>query len=260
MKILGSLLDLVNKRVINVSDPASPQDAATKNYVDTIVRGLDWKQEVMATSTANVSLTAPGTSLDGVTLTAQDRVLLKDQTLPAENGVYLWTGAAAALVRTLDADTWTELTGATVTVQRGTVNADKVYRVTADDGGTLGTTAVTLALVGGAGSVYTAGNGLTLTSLDFNVGAGNGILVTADSVIVDPAVVARKFSTTVGNGTLTSFPVVHSLGTRDVAVVCYDVASFEEVLVDSFRTDANTVTIIFATAPAASSYRVVVIG
>jgi hypothetical protein len=263
-------LNLVNQRILNVGDPTAATDAANKQYVDGVARGLDWKPEVVAASTGNVSLTAPGSTLDGVTLTAGmqtvpgigtvTRVLLKDQTTPAENGIYDWTGASSALTRSVDADSGAELSGATVTVQRGTVNADRVYRVTTDDPLTLGTTPIALAQVGGASSAYTGGNGLTLTGSTFDVGAGTGITVGADTVGIDTSVVVRKVAANVGNGALTSVPIAHNLGTRDVTVAVYDSTTFEEVFPDVIHTDTNTVTLVFASAPATAAYRCVVHG
>lgn len=260
MKV-GNGLDLQQRPIINVANPGSPQDAATKDYVDSQFRNVDWKQEVVAASTGNVNLASPGTSLDGVTLVAQDRVLLKDQTAPAQNGIYVWTASASALTRALDADTGARLSGATVTVQRGTVNADRVYRATADDPITIGTTAIPFVQVGGGGGeIGVAGAGLTKSGSTYDVGQGTGIVVGADTVGIDTAVVARKFSQAIGNGSLTSIPVVHGLGTRDVVVQMYDAVTFEQVLTDNVRTDANTVTLVFAIAPTTGQYRVVVTG
>jgi hypothetical protein len=70
----------------------------------------------------------------------------------------------------------------------------------------------------------------------------------------------KKFSASVGNGALTSISVTHNLGTRDVVVNVYDNATYDTVEVDVVRTDTNTVTVSFATAPTTNAYRVVVIG
>ena len=262
MKFVGQNIDFNSRPGINLADPSSAQDAATKNYVDSVIRGLDWKQEVVAASTGNVNVASPGTALDGVTLAANDRVLLKDQTTASQNGIYVWTASASALTRALDATTGTQISGATVTVQRGTVNADRIYRCTADDPITVGTTNLPWVQVGagGGGEIVTAGAGLTKSGTTLDVGAGTGITVGADTVSIDTSLVARKYATAVGNGSLTSIPVTHNLGTRDVAVTVYDAASYEEVLVDSVRTDVNTVTLSFATAPTTGQYRVVIIG
>lgn len=261
MKVLGTSLDLVNKKVINLADPTAATDGVNKQYLDGVIRGLDWKQEVIAASTTQVSLTAPGATLDGYTLVANDRVLLKDQTLPAENGIYIWTGAAVTVTRSLDADTATELSGSTVTVQRGTVNADRVYRVTADDPITIGTTAITLAQIGAGGLTYTGGNGLVLTGSTFDVvpAASGGISVAADSISVDTAIVVRKFSVSIGNGALTSIVSAHGLGTADLTTTIREVSSGEVVYPDVVI-DATNVTVTFATAPTAAQYRLTVHG
>src|SRR6476469_6615297 len=97
MRAVLNGLDLNNQQLKNLADGSANTDAVTKQQLDAAIRGLDWKPEVMAASTANVSLAAPGTSLDGYTLVANDRVLLKDQTAPAENGIYVWTASGSAL-------------------------------------------------------------------------------------------------------------------------------------------------------------------
>lgn len=258
MKVVGSNLDLNNRPIVNVPTPSGGQDAANKDYVDASVRGLSWKDEVRAASTGNLTLSAAQT-VDGVALVAGDRVLVKDQTTQTQNGIYVV--AAGAWTRALDADSAGELAAMTVTVDEGTVNAGRVYTMAGSVGAiTVGTTNLTYAQVGGAGGTYTAGNGLTLSGQDFNVGAGTGISVQADTVSVDTAVVVRKFSADIGNGSLTAIPVVHNLGTLDVHCTVYDKTSKDEVIVDIVHTDANTVTITFASAPAAAAYRAVVFG
>ena len=255
-------LDLTGQKITNLGSPTLDGDATNKVYVDGLVRGFDWKQEVVAASTGNVVLTGPGLALDGINLAVGDRVLLKNQTAPVENGIYIWTGAAVALTRSLDADTGPELSGSTTTVQRGTAHADQVWRVTADDPLVIGTTAVTLALVGAGGTAKTAGNGLTETGSTYDVGPGAGILVTADAVTIDLAVVVRKFAVTIGDGVATAITVTHNLGTIDTTVAIFDSATpFAEIEADVAHPAAgNTVVITFAVAPAAGAYRVVVHG
>lgn len=251
-------IDLNAQRAQNAADATQPTDLVTKQQMDAATRGLDWKQEVVAASTANVSLAAPGASLDGVTLANGDRILLKDQTAPAENGIYIWTGAAAALTRSLDADSGPELSGSTVTVQRGTANADKVYRVTADDPITLGTTAITLVQVGGASQAKTAGNGLTEDAGSYNVGQGNGITVEADAIKVDPAVVVRKVAA--NNVAAATTDVAHNFGHRDVQVQVWNTSTNQQEFPDITLPDLNTARVTFASSQAAGAFRIVVQG
>ena len=117
-----------------------------------------------------------------------------------------------------------------------------------------------LTLTSGVLSLATAsaGNGLTISSGVYAVGAGTGISVAADTVGIDTAIVVRKYAVTIGNGSSTSIAVTHNLGTRDITYSVQDATTFEFVEVDAVATDANTLTLTFAAAPASNSYRVVV--
>ena len=137
---------------------------ATKQYVDNIAQGLNTKAPVLVATTANITLSGEQT-IDGFT-TSLSRVLVKNQTLPANNGIYL--SNPAAWTRALDADTWNELVSAYVFVEEGTINGDTGWVCTVDPGGTLGVTAVTWVQFSGAGT-YTAGTGLTLTGTQFSI-------------------------------------------------------------------------------------------
>lgn len=114
-----------------------------KSYVDNLAAGLKWKQTVIAATTAAVTLASDlenGDTLDGVVLTTGDRILVKDQAAGAENGIYV-VAASGAPARASDADAGVELVGASVMVEQGTVNADKVF-VCTNNAITLGSTAV----------------------------------------------------------------------------------------------------------------------
>jgi phage-related tail fiber protein len=207
-----SALGLNNQRITGLADPAAAQDAATKNYVDLTVQGLDPKASVKAASTANIASLSGTMTIDGVALVAGDRVLVKDQTTTSANGVYVV--AAGAWARALDLSTWDEHVSAYLFVEQGTVNADVGYLCTVDAGGTLGTTAITFVQFNGAGQVV-AGNGLTKTGNTIDVGAGTGIAVAADTValtgqalalhnLATNGIIARTGSGTVAGRTLTA--------------------------------------------------------
>lgn len=156
------------------ADPSQALHAATKQYVDTTAQGLDTKLSVKAASTAaggNLTLSGAQT-IDGIALVAGDRVLVKNQTTPAQNGLYVV--ASGAWTRTTDMDAWTEVPGAFVFVEQGTTQADTGWVSTADQGGTIGSTAITWTQFSGAGTVT----------------AGTGIIVTGNQVSIDDAVVA----------------------------------------------------------------------
>lgn len=152
-------------------DPTSALQLATKQYVDSVAQGLNVKAAVLWGTTANITLLGLTTQAGGEwtgTLTAGDRILVKNQTLPAQNGIY--AASAAGWTRTADADTWNELVSAFVFVESGATLGDTGWVCTSDPGGTLGVTAVTWAQFSGAGT-YTAGTGLTLTGTQFSLTA-----------------------------------------------------------------------------------------
>ena len=135
--------------ITGLADPTNAQDAATKNYVDTAVQGLDAKPSVKAASTS--SLTHSGTqTIDGVSCVAGDRVLDKDNSSAALRGI--WIVASGSWTRAADMDSWSEIPGAFCFVEQGTANADTGWLCTADQGGTLGTTAITWTQFAGPGA------------------------------------------------------------------------------------------------------------
>jgi hypothetical protein len=105
-------------------------------------------------------------TIDGVSVVAGNRVLVKDQTAPEDNGIYLC--ASGAWTRTTDAATFDSLVSAFTFIEQGSVNADAGFVCTADAGGTIGTTAIPFSQFSGAGT-FTAGTGLTLTGTVFSL-------------------------------------------------------------------------------------------
>lgn len=152
-------------KITNLANPVSDTDAANKYYVDSVAQGLDVKASCLVATTVDIGLSGLLT-VDGVTLTAGDRVLVKNQAAPAENGIYIV--AASAWSRSPDADSWAELVSAYTFIEAGNTYADTGWVCTVNAGGTLGTTAVTWSQFSGAGT-YIAGTGLTLTGNTFSI-------------------------------------------------------------------------------------------
>ena len=255
-------IDVNNQKITGVADPTVSTDGVNKQYVDNVARGLSFKDAVRVASTANITLTAPGATIDGVTMAVNDRFLVKDQTTGAQKGIYVWNGAAVAATRALDADTGTELRpGTTVFVTEGTVNADKQFVITSDVAIVIGTTDQTWSAFGG-GTTYTGSNGVNLVGNDFRgvVAGSGGLTVGPSGFAIDTAIVSRKISGSMGNGALTVIPVTHNLGTKDVQVQMREVATDTVMDTDWTPTDTNTVTFTFPTAPSASQYRWTITG
>jgi hypothetical protein len=145
--------------------PVSGNDVVNKTYLDFFAAGISWKQPVNCGTTANITLSGLQT-IDGVTVVAGDRVLVKSQTAPAQNGIYL--ASATAWSRAPDADTWDELISAICFVESGSTLAGSAWYCTIQPGGTLGVTAVTWSNFSVA-ATYTAGTGLTLTDYVFSI-------------------------------------------------------------------------------------------
>lgn len=258
----SQVVDLGNQRIISLASPSLGTDAVNKDYVDNVLQGLDWKLSVRAASTGALTLSGPGATIDGVTMSNGDRFLAKDQADGAENGIYIFNGAAAAATRAPDADSSAEVTpGMAVSIEEGTVNGDRTFNLVTNAPITLGTTALTFSLLNGGANTYLAGAGLTLSGSTFDIGQGTGIIVSADSIGIDTALIPRKYAVNVGNGSATSITITHNLGTRDVVVELYTNGSpWDTVFCEVQRPDVNNVTLIFGSAPASGAYRAVVTG
>ena len=250
-----------SQKITNLATPTAGTDAANKQYVDDTVASISWKNEVRVATTVNGTLAsafANGQTVDGQVLVTGDRILIKDQSNQTENGIYT-VNASGAPTRATDADSDTDFKGAAVFVANGTTNGGTRWVSNTTGSITLGATAITFVQFGG-GATYTAGNGLTLSGSEFNVGAGTGISVAADTVGIDTTVVVRKYATTFGDGSLSSYTITHNLNTQDVTVSVRQVSDNMFVECDIQANGVNTIVLSFASAVALNSLRVTVHG
>lgn len=141
-------LNMGSQAITNVATGSNSGDAVNKGQLDAAIAALnslfDAKGSVKAATTGNIALSNPATAVfDGITLSVNERLLVRSQTAPAENGIYLFKGSAAALVRASDMDVWDEVAGAFLAVEQGVTYGDSIWLCTSNGGGTLGTTPIT---------------------------------------------------------------------------------------------------------------------
>ena len=238
-------VDVANKRITSVAEPTQAQDAATKAYVDSLANGLDVKQSVRAASTSaltatysngssgvGATLTNAGTqaalTLDSIALSVGNRVLIKDQSVEEQNGVYTVTTVGTistnwVLTRATDFDNspGTEVSpGTFFFVEEGTTQADNGYVISTEDAITIGTSSIMFSQFSGAGQI-TAGEGLTKTGNTLNaVGTNNRIDISADAIDISVNYVGQSSITTLGTiatGTWQGTAVAGAYGGTGVA-------------------------------------------
>ena len=164
--------------------PSADLDVANKGYVDAARTGLDVKASVKVATTEPITIASgleAGDVIDGYTLVAGDRVLVKNQSTASENGIYI-ASASGAASRATDADNNAEVTPGMFTfVENGTVNADSGWVLITDGTITVGTTGLSFSLFSVAGNIL-AGDGLSKTGDVLNVNVGTGIEIHSDAL------------------------------------------------------------------------------
>ena len=184
---------------VSVATPTADAHAASKAYVDATAQGIHWKESCIAASTANVDISSAPSAIDGVTLSNNDRVLLKDQSTASQNGIYVFASAGAAMARSEDADEAQKLEGAAVFVRQGATHSDAGFTITTDNIN-LGTTAIVITQFSGLGSInagdglsksgstlsvdLSSNSGLQFVSGELEIKAGNGLELNSGSAQV----------------------------------------------------------------------------
>ena len=201
-------------RLTSVGPPLMGTDAANKDYVDNLSAGLSWKDAVRVCSAGfNFGTMTGFLTMDGVTLAAGDRVLMKDQLTASSNGIYVV--AAGAWTRAPDFDAAGEAEGASVFVMEGTTMADTAWVCTTNAPITIGTTALNWAQFAGGGTI-TAGAGLTQSGNTLDVVGDGTINVAADQIgraalTGDVTAPQGSNTTTIANGAVTDAKVASGI-------------------------------------------------
>ncbi len=195
-------VSLNSQTITNLSDPVNAQDAATKSFVEATAQGLDVKDSCVAATTANITISTAlnnGDTLDGVTLSTNDRVLVKDQSTASENGIYV-VGSSPA--RATDLAAGDDAAGFFTFVEQGTVNADNGFVCTSNKGSAVvGTNNLTIAQFSGAGQI-TAGDGLDKSgnTLSVDLKANGGLVIESTEIAVDLAASSITGTLAIGDG------------------------------------------------------------
>jgi hypothetical protein len=249
--------------VTGLPTPVNASDATPKSYVDSAIEGINWKDSARVATQSNINLSSPGSSIDGITLTNGDRVLVIAQTTQSQNGIYVFNGASTPMTRALDANSFNELEQATITVEEGT-NAGATYRQTQVNG-TIDSSNIIFTVFGGNipdATESTSGKIEIATQSEVNAGTDDQRAITPLK-LANYTGLLRKIAQNIGDGSNTSYTVTHNLNTRDVKVAVFpNSGNYDDVWVEVRRPTVNAVAIIFEAGfvPTNNAFRVVIIG
>lgn len=264
-----SALNINGQKISNAADATANTDLTTlqqvNNLLSAAVNGQDWKNAVKVAVTTNVNVASPGASLDGIAMTAGDRVLLTAQSTGSQNGLYVWNGSATAMTRATDADVSAEVTsGMSIPIEQGT-HAASIAILTTPDPIVLGTTTLTFTYLANASS-YVQGTGITITgnTISLNVpvtvalgGTGATTAAGARTNLGAPQIGFAQDIPALTAGVAQN--VVHNLGTLDVHIEVYRKSDGASADIGLSRVDTNTVSVIADVAVAAAALRIVII-
>jgi hypothetical protein len=195
-------VSLNSQKITNLATPTADGDAASKSYVDGVSQGLDVKDSCVAATTGNITISTAlnnGDTLDGVSLSTNDRVLVKDQSTASENGIYI-VGSSPA--RADDLAAGADAAGMFTFVEQGTVNADNGFVCTSNKGSAVvGTNNLAFAQFSGAGQI-TAGDGLdkSANTLSVDLKSNGGIVIESTEMAVDLSASSITGTLAVGDG------------------------------------------------------------
>lgn len=226
------------------TQPTAATDIVNLLALQSYAAGISWKQPCAVATLVDISLSGLQT-IDGYTTLAGDRVLVKNQTNAASNGIYL--AAAGAWTRSLDANIWDEFISAITFIEYGT-QAGAAFFCTATRGGTLGVTSLNWSQFT-TSAVYSAGTGLTLTGQVFSITNTGVAANTYGSATATPvfAVNAQGQITSVTNTTIT--PAIGSVTGLGTGVATFLATPTSANLAAAVSDETGTGALVFATSP-----------
>lgn len=273
-------------KITNLTDPASAQDAATKNYVDTTAQGLSPKPSARVATTGSETFTITsgsvtqitGTTVDGVSPSVNDRILIKDapattgagsanSTQPG-NGVYTVTSNTTNLSvsRASDMSGSNNPSGAYVFVEAGTANASAGYTVSTPSSAsafTYGTGNIAWTQFNGAGEIIAgtglakSGNTLSIensgvllathggTGVTAGTGSGNNVLSTSPTLVTP--VLGTPSSVTLTNAT--GLPISTGVSGLGTGVATFLATPSSANLASAVTDETGSGALVFATSP-----------
>ena len=219
-----------SQKITNLADPTGDNDAANKGYVDGVAQGLDVKQSVQACSTSNITLSGTQT-IDGVSVSVDERVLVKDQSVASQNGLYLCK--SGSWVRTDDLAAGADAAGAFVFVEAGSANGDKGFVCTTNKGSaTVGSDSLAFSQFSSSGEV-TAGDGLQKSGSELSVD-----LKSNGGLVIESSELALKLDASSITGTLAISDGGTGGTSSSVARTNLGVAIGSDVMAHSAKLDA----------------------
>lgn len=202
LTVPNAAVDVNSQKVTNLALCTANTDAASKAYVDSVAQALDVKDSVVVATTGNGAIStayANGQTVDGVTLSTGDRILLKDQTSGSANGIYN-VNASGAPSRASDMATGANAAGNFVFVEKGTVNGNNGFVCTTDTA-VVGTNALVFTQFSGAGQVIT-GDGIQKSGneISLDLKANSGVIISSTELAIDLSASSIAGTLAIGDG------------------------------------------------------------
>lgn len=283
-------------RIQGGATPTAASDLVTKEYADSLRAGISVKDPVRVATTQNLAATYNANvltasvngvlTIDGKTLSANERVLVKNQTNKTQNGIYVVSNAGSStapwtLTRATDATQGKLVSGTAVWVNEGSVNGDTRWVLGTDGAITLGTTDLNFVkdfqmqdITVASGELTKSGNTLGLAASGVTAGTYTSVTVDAKGRVIKGQNLsssgvtgalgytpAQKKTFSIGDGSKTEFTFTHNLGTYDLTATVREASGSRQVVYTDIEFPSeNTVKVMFSKAPTSGQFSITVVG